>query len=193
MSDASRPRITLKSRHRIARNQVFDVYFDHIAEEGGAEIPDYLVIAPRSAAEDLVTGVSVLPVMDGKIGLLRLYRRAIDGPAWEVPRGFVDSGEAPRRAAVRELDEEAGLAVEEHSLEDAGRITPEGGLIAARVALFIAHGCRRVRAFRTSELGHESFVWFSVGEGLAMANSSEIQDPSTLLLIYRLAMDDRYR
>lgn len=189
MTDPSRPPITLKSRRRIAENQVFDVYFDHIVEEGGAEVPAYLVVAPKAVADDLITGVSVLPVMRGRIGLLRVHRHAIDGLAWEVPRGFVDAGESPATAARRELEEETGLSVPAEHLEDAGRMTPEAGILAARVALFIARECQTVRVFGAGEIGHMEFVWFTLEEALAMARKSEIQDPSTLVLLYHLALE----
>ena len=32
------------------------------------------------------------------------------GPAWQMPQGGVDKGEAPRDAALRELEEETGVA-----------------------------------------------------------------------------------
>lgn len=184
-----KPPITLKSRRRIAENQVFDVYFDHIVHEGGAEVPTYLVVAPKAVSADLVTGVSVLPVMGGRVGLLRLHRHAIGALTWEVPRGFVEVGEPAAVSAARELEEEVGLRVAPENLADAGFMTPEAGIIAARVALFIARDCEPVRAFAADEMGHSAFVWFNLEEALTMAKSSEIQDPSTLLLIYRLAID----
>jgi 8-oxo-dGTP pyrophosphatase MutT (NUDIX family) len=184
-----KPPITLKSRRRIAENQVFDVYFDHIVHEGGAEVPTYLVVAPKAVSPDLVTGVSVLPVMDDRVGLLRLHRHAIGAMTWEVPRGFVEVGEPAAVSAVRELDEEVGLRVSPANLASAGLMTPEAGIIAARVALFIARDCEPVRDFAADEMGHSAFVWFNLEEALAMAKSSEIQDPSTLLLLYRLAID----
>lgn len=189
MPSESRSRITLKTRRLIAENQVFDVYFDHIVEDGGAEVPAYLVVAPKAVSEDLVTGASVLPVTEGRIGLLRLYRHAIGELTWEVPRGFVEAGESPGDAAARELEEEAGLIVDKDNLIDAGRMTPEAGVLAARVALYIAQDCRRVREYAADELGHTDFVWFSIDEALDMAHGAQIQDPSTLLLIHRFALD----
>lgn len=36
-------------------------------------------------------------------------RRDTEGPAWQVPQGGIDRGEAPRAAALRELEEETGV------------------------------------------------------------------------------------
>jgi len=189
MAEQSRDGVTLKSRRRIAENAVFDVFFDHIVDERGNEVPTYLVVAPKGVAGDLVTGVSVLPVNGGKVGLLRLHRHAVGQLTWEVPRGFVDAGESPAAAAIRELAEEAGLTVAVEDLVDAGRMTPEAGILAARVALFIARDCREKRAFVADEFGHADFVWFPLDEALTLARSSEIQDPSTLLLLQRIVID----
>ena len=188
MSGAPKSVVTL-ARTRIAGNQVFDVYFDHVAGPGGNEVPAYLVVAPRVANENLVTGVSVLPEIDGRLGLLRVYRHAIGIVTLEVPRGFVDPGEADAASAMRELVEETGLAVAPVDLRSAGYIAPEGSLLAARVHLFFALRCRRVRDYVPDELGHHGLEWFTPAQALAMAAASEIQDPSTLLLIYRFALE----
>lgn len=183
--------LVVKKRRHVARNRVFDVYFDHVVEAGGAEVPEYLVIQPRASADNLVTGVSVLPELDGNLGLLRVHRHAIGAAAWEVPRGFVETGESAASSAVRELEEETGLGVAVADLSPAGTMTPEAGVIAARVCLFIARKCHRIRDFTAGELGHCEFRWFSPQLAMAMAEESRIEDPSTLLLIYRYSLDAR--
>ena len=37
-------------------------------------------------------------------------RKDIDAPAWQMPQGGIDRGEEPEAAALRELQEEAGVA-----------------------------------------------------------------------------------
>src|SRR5947209_4143891 len=83
----------LQDRRKICENRVFSVYLDHLRDASGSEIPDYLVVQPKRSNGDLVSGVSVLPFLGDRIGLLLVYRHAIGRPMWEVPRGFVDAGE----------------------------------------------------------------------------------------------------
>lgn len=44
---------------------------------------------------------------DGKVFVGQ--RRDNPGPAWQMPQGGIDKGEAPRDAALRELEEETGV------------------------------------------------------------------------------------
>jgi 8-oxo-dGTP pyrophosphatase MutT (NUDIX family) len=59
-----------------------------------------------------VTGVDVWPyrVLDGRSEFLLLHRSGRDGsPFWQGVSGWIEAGEAPHLAALRELCEETGL------------------------------------------------------------------------------------
>jgi ADP-ribose pyrophosphatase len=45
---------------------------------------------------------------DGRVVLIRQFRRAIDKTMWELPAGNVDEGETAEAAAARECEEEIG-------------------------------------------------------------------------------------
>lgn len=75
-------RFSLK-RKLACENSRFSVYFDEIAGQGQASSRDYLVVAPKHRTESLVTGVEVLPICDDKIGLIRVYRHAIQADSWK--------------------------------------------------------------------------------------------------------------
>ncbi len=45
----------------------------------------------------------------GRLILIREWRAGYKQPAWFLPGGRVDTGDTPRTAAIRELQEEAGL------------------------------------------------------------------------------------
>lgn len=61
----------------------------------------------RAGTPSFVVGAMGVVVVDGEVLLARQsYRRG-----WGVPGGLLDRGEAPEAAVVRELREEAGIAV----------------------------------------------------------------------------------
>lgn len=53
--------------------------------------------------------VSILPVEDGHVYLIKQYRYPLDGYIWEIPAGTLEEGESPEECARRELEEETGL------------------------------------------------------------------------------------
>lgn len=52
--------------------------------------------------------VGILPVAGDSVILITQYRRAPDRTLLEIPAGKIETGETPRQAAVREMDEEIG-------------------------------------------------------------------------------------
>jgi len=173
------------AKERLGGNRYFDVFLEDIAASADAVVPDYLVVRPKVATEDLITGVSVLPVCGNRIGLLEIYRHAIAQVLWEVPRGFIDEGEAAEDAARRELLEEIGIAIPSSDLMSLGVVSPEPGLIAGRVQMFLARDVPACVAHVSEEFGHEGLGWLAAGEALELINTAKIQDPATVISIYR--------
>ena len=166
-------------------NRVFEVFLDDIEGPGGETVNDFVVLAPRQRAENQVTGVAILPVLDGNLGLLRIYRHPVGIYTWEVPRGFVDAGEKAAASALRELEEETGLQCDPHDVLDLGTVLPEPGILAARTHLFAATRCRRTGPYRANELGHKELRFFSAEELNNMAQQGLIEDATTLVACYR--------
>lgn len=123
-------------------------------------------------------GVSILPIHDGNILLQRQYRYPVDSWQWEIPGGFVDSGESPEDAAVRELKEETGYSV--GRLCSLGSFYPSFGSTNEKIWLFAAElGERGTSAkepgevIQTKEMPEKEFVelvadgTFMHGAGLA--------------------------
>ena len=79
----------LVKRKLICENSRFSVFFDELAYQERPSALDYLVVAPKPVAENLVTGVAVLPICDDRIGLVKAsIGSVIQGDSWEIPRGF---------------------------------------------------------------------------------------------------------
>jgi 8-oxo-dGTP pyrophosphatase MutT (NUDIX family) len=184
--------IEVVDRRMACENTKFFVYFDHVIDEEGREVRDYLVVAPKNAGKKLVTGVAILPIVDGQVGLIRIYRPAVRDYSWEIPHGFVDVGESDNSSGLRELLEETGLTVESRFFSSLGYITPDSGVLAARVHLFLAEACHTTQQIQR-ELGLREFRCFSFLELEEMINRSEIQDTFTLAAWckYRLLQNTR--
>ena len=171
--------IRVVSRRLACENMKFQVYFDHVVDKAGFEVRNYLVVAPKNAGGNLVTGVAILPIVDGRVGLIRIYRPAIRAYSWEIPHGFVDEGEGNETSALRELLEETGLVADTKCFTSLGFITPDSGVLAARVQLYVAE-TENVTKQRKGELGLREFRLFHSMELEKMIERSEIQDTFTL-------------
>jgi ADP-ribose pyrophosphatase len=176
--------IILKQRRTVFSNSRFMVYCDHIAE-GNLEVEDFLVVAPHVRRDELLTGVAVIPIRAGSILLLKHYRHAVSEPVWELPRGFMDEGECPAEAVVRELTEESGLICPSESLVALGTFFPDPGLIRARVALFAALECRDGGSRMDDEIGIRDRSWHSEEQVRSMLRDCSIQDGATCVALHR--------
>lgn len=84
--------------------------------------------------------VVAVALMDGQ-GRVLLQQRPQDkqhGGLWEFPGGKVEAGEAPAQAAVRELAEELGVAVQAESLDPVCFAESAG----ARPVVIMLYACR---------------------------------------------------
>src|SRR5207245_4371225 len=106
MGSTPNERVKLKRRRTAFENTRFWVFAAHIADSKGNEVENFLVVVPRSQRSNLLTGVVVIPVQDDRILLLNIYRHPVGQRLLEVPRGFLEEGEEPSQAALRELTEE---------------------------------------------------------------------------------------
>lgn len=178
--------VSALTRRLVCANSKFNVYFDHIVDPRGHEVKDYLIVAPKQQGPDLLTGVAILPLVGDKVGLLCIWRPAIGGYSWEIPHGFVEAAEDNADAAARELVEETGLVA--GTIRSLGHITPDAGVLAARVHLYLASDCRPGEG-KTGELGLSGFKLFALSELEAMIRTSEIQDALTLAAWCRLRLE----
>lgn len=63
---------------------------------------------------------------DNKLGLVRNFRFATSGYSWEIPGGWIDSGEMPLSAVKRKVEEEIGYEV--NNVERLGEGKPWTGI-----------------------------------------------------------------
>ena len=177
--------VALLQRRIACANRVWNVHFDHIRDVSGAEVRDFITMAPKQVRPDLATGVAVLPVVGDSFGLLRSYRHAVERWVWELPRGFLDPAEEPATAAIRELREETGLVCEAGNLLPLGAVMPECSTIRGRVMLFAARDCRAGGERAEDEAGLGQLHLLSRERVLEMLAAFEIEEAMTLVALYR--------
>jgi ADP-ribose pyrophosphatase YjhB (NUDIX family) len=177
-------KVERKGRRQVFANSRFTVYSDCIAD-GTTEVPDFMVVEPHTARADFLTGVAIVPLREGRILLLRHWRHVVSEPVWELPRGFVDRGEEPTAAALRELAEETGLVCAREKLVDLGTFLPDPGILRARVAVVAATECEPGNGRLDDEIGIEDRVWFPEEEVRRMLRDGTLQEGASCVALYR--------
>jgi 8-oxo-dGTP pyrophosphatase MutT (NUDIX family) len=178
--------VRLHARRLVCENTVFSVFFDHVSGAGGHDVLQYLSVVPRHEATDGITGVSVLPVMGDRLGLIRVFRHPVRRWAWEVPKGFLDAGETLDQAALRELCEETGFGIQTDRLRRLGVVTPEPGVLQGRLQAFVAllDESDTRQSVTNGELGHGAMQFFSRSEIAQLIAAGSIEDAATLALMF---------
>lgn len=146
--------------------------------------------------EDHGRAVAVLPYNpETRMALLVTMPRAAlrfagGSDVLEAPAGIVEPGEALDACAIRELEEEAGLAVEH--LEPAGAIWVSPGITTERIDLFLAaySDDQRTGAGGGLESENENItvVETPLADLLAIAEGAAPADAKTRILIQTLKL-----
>ncbi|HEX6201866.1 MAG TPA: NUDIX hydrolase [Thermoanaerobaculia bacterium] len=168
-------------RREVFRGRIVAVSVDRVRMPDGREVEMELVRHPGSAA--------VLPIAETADGgeevlLLRQYRYATGGWLLEIPAGKLDPGESAADCARRELAEETGWAAGE--IEPLGEVWPSPGVLAERIALFVACGLTPAeQSLEDDEL--LTVERLPLAEAVARAASGELEDAKTVCALLRLA------
>ena len=184
-----RPRLI--AREVAFENKVWRVHRDHVRDGAGREVRDYVSLAPKAAPDSPdgapapVQGVAVVARdKSGRIALLRNWRHPIGRWSWELPKGFVDPGEATEAAARRELAEETRLVCP-GALVALGAVAAEPSTIAGFAALYLARDCAEIAGARDAELGMGRIAFFDDEAARALERAGDIFDSLTLVGLAR--------
>jgi 8-oxo-dGTP pyrophosphatase MutT (NUDIX family) len=156
---------------KIYANKFFTLYDDDVRFPDGSN-GRYT----RLAATEPGSGVVLAPIYDGKIGIVRVFRYALDALVWELPRGF-SHGESIENTALNELREELG--VKEAKTEILGFMHPDSGVQTARVAV-VAAWIADAGSGSEDTVEVESTMWVEPREFERMIRCGEIEDGFSL-------------
>jgi ADP-ribose pyrophosphatase len=128
-----------------------------------------------------VPSVAVLPLLDGRPVLIKIFRHGLRDWCWEFPRGGRDRGEPSEASVRRELREEIGAEIRD--LVALGDFTPGGSSLSIRADLYAAHIDRVGEPEHADNISEVRVV--EVGECEALIRSSQIIDGFSLALFLR--------
>ena len=115
-------------QREIHKGKIFSLWGGKVALDNGEEAVREYIRHPG--------GVGMIPVIDGKVILIRQFRISIERELMELPAGRLEPNEEPMSCAARELEEEIGYR--------AGRLIPLASYFASvgnsneRMYLFLA-------------------------------------------------------
>jgi ADP-ribose pyrophosphatase len=82
---------------------------------------------------------TVVPfISKNEILVIESYRHLVDSTQIEVPSGYIDEGESPKEAAIRELKEETGYTTKD--VISIGDYTLDYSMFEQKGNLFVAYG-----------------------------------------------------
>lgn len=166
--DPARPRV-------VKRRTVFTGRIIRLVQEElllrGRRISRETILHPGAAV--------IVPLLDdGRVILVRQYRRAVDQWLLELPAGTLDPGELPRACAARELEEETGWQA--RTLTRIARFYAAPGVTSEELTVFLA---RRLRKTAAAPEPDESVTPILMGfrQALAAVHRGTIRDAKTII------------
>jgi ADP-ribose pyrophosphatase len=164
-------------RSDLARPPWLEVFRETIDLPDGRTIDDFYSVKMQDF------GVVAAFTESGEVVVERLYRHGPARLTWSLPAGYVDAGESPLDATVRELREETGYEASEWIF--LGRFVVDGNRGCGWCHCFLANGASRVDEARSDDLAEVevSLVsWERLIELLATGEVTELASAATLAL-----------
>lgn len=127
--------------------------------------------------------VALLPITDdGKIIVVKQYRKALERTLIEIPAGRIEPNEAPKLTAIRELEEETGYGAKEVTYIQSFATSP--GFADEIIHLYVAKGLEKID--NPADGDEDEFIEqfeITIEEAEEMVATGEIYDAKTAFAI----------
>jgi 8-oxo-dGTP pyrophosphatase MutT (NUDIX family) len=124
----------INSEKKVYSSDLIELYEDSLNLSGTGKV--YI----RGIRKDYST---VVPFVSNKeILVIKSYRHLVDSVQIEVPSGYIDKGESPEEAAIRELKEETGYSAQD--VVPIGDYTLDYSMFEQKGHLFVAYNLVKV-------------------------------------------------
>ena len=164
----------------VSSKQVYDNYYLKVYEDRlDLAGKDKLYI--RGVRRDYCT---IVPFSPKGILTIKSYRHLADSYQVEVPSGYIDEGETPRQAAIRELEEETGYVADR--MVHVGSYTLDYSMFIQTGNIFAAYGLQKKGTRRLGDMEKISRTGFVPIERVKrMLLSGRILNAASIVALYR--------
>ncbi|MGV4319805.1 ADP-ribose pyrophosphatase [Bacillus mojavensis] len=170
------------AKEQIFSGKVIDLYVEDVELPNGKTSKREIVKHPGA--------VAVLAVTDeGKIILVKQFRKPLERTIVEIPAGKLEKGEEPEYTALRELEEETGYTAKKLTKMTAFYTSP--GFADEIVHVFLAEELSVLKEKR--ELDEDEFVEVmevTLEDALKLVESREVYDAKTAYAIQYLQLKE---
>ncbi|MBB5326295.1 ADP-ribose pyrophosphatase [Anoxybacillus tepidamans] len=167
-------------KEKIFSGKVINVYVEEVELPNGKTSKREVVKHPGA--------VAVIPVTsEGKLVLVRQYRKALERVLVEIPAGKLEKGEEPLATARRELEEETGYVA--RSIRHLVSFYTSPGFADELIHLYVAEGLTKLE--ESASLDDDEFVDLlevTLEEALVMLEKQEIYDAKTAYALQYLQL-----
>lgn len=131
--DEKRTVWTIHDEWSVDDTRRLDLRIAHVELPDGVHFEQYVLRMPKVAV--------VAPLDQAEQNVLMIYRHRfiMNQWTWELPGGYVDSGETPEECAFREVEEETGWRA--GRIEPLGQFQPLAGTADFQNIVFVARDC----------------------------------------------------
>ncbi len=173
---------TTMSSKDIFEGKIIKVRVDKIRTKDGGESFREIVEHPG--------GVAIAALADGKMVLVKQFRKAAEQVLLEIPAGKIEKGERPEITAVRELKEETGFTASR--MKHLFTFYSSPGFSSEKIYLYMAEGLVSGEA-EPDENEHVEMVQYDIDTLIKMIEKGEIIDGKTIVaiqVVYNLKMNN---
>lgn len=135
----------LDSSDKNSKERQIKSHYMYRGKRINVKLVDIMFFDGKAVRKEIVEhpgAVVILPLLDGKVILLKQYRTSVEDWIYELPAGTLDRrGESVKECARRELKEETGYVAER--LKELFRLYPSPGFCTEIIHSFLAKNLKK--------------------------------------------------